>query len=179
MDELLSDLDAQYDTRRQVFFNPADDALSDYQCLMLAAKHMLYVPDWKIPAIQELIQSGRLSDIKDSGILNAALDYIDYRDLYVLAAGLQSEKMINLYVEFPELIQSTLVAVDDPDDRDGFEPVLTCDRQGMHESVSFRNSLDSNLQNDIRNIEGINAEVLPKLNRVHELLDARLGITHE
>jgi hypothetical protein len=177
--ERLDALDKLYEARRLVFGVPPDRSLTEPECRELIYSHNVFIPDWPIPALEELLASGSLSAIKDSSLRTAGLRYLNHRDLRVSRGTLYSALTINLPQVYPDLLPIKLEETDDPEDRDGLVPALDCNLERLRESQEFANALYINVQYTIYAVERANAFLEPSLSEFHDILDSRLGMQHQ
>ena len=158
---------------------PPDRSLSESECNTLIFSHLPFIPDWPIPALEELLASGNLSAIKDSSVRTAGLRYLSYRDTRISRGQLSSALTINLPQVYPDLLPLKLEETDDPEDRDGLITALDCNLDRLRESQEFASALYTNVQYMIYAVERANAFLEPSLSEFHDILDSRLGIQHQ
>lgn len=171
-------LDALYKVRRLVLNMPPDEPLSELDCDMLVYSSRLAFPDVNIPVIEELAAAGGVSVIQAPELRAAALDFIGIREEIRAQVNRWSRQMHDLPFIFPDLISVQLKRIDDPEDRDGFDLAPVCDLASMRGSVKFSNALVRNVANTIDTVETMESFFIPRMKRLHELLDASLGIQH-
>jgi hypothetical protein len=175
----LGALEVLYKVRRLILYMaPADEPLTELDCDELVYSSRLPFPHVSIPAFEELAASGAVSVIQDPVLRAAALDFTDMREQLRAEVSLWSPQMHDLPFLFPDLISIRLKPVDDPEDTDGFDLAPICEFTKMRESNKFSNAMARNVANMLDVVEGRERLLLPRLKRLHELLDADLGIEH-
>lgn len=136
--------DHLYRVRRMLFgFEPVRP-LEPYECIALALSHRTPLPADGLPSLDELIATGRMHILRSESLRRSALDLIRARERaeHILQQGRQSP---DLGIEFPTLIRAGLVAVDTPDDLDGYDPRPECDIDGMRSDPAFLGAFSSNV----------------------------------
>lgn len=176
---LVGILDVLYSVR-QLTLNtaPADEPLSELNCDELLYSSRLPFTYESIPTFEELAASGAVSVIQDPVLRAAALDFTGMRDQLRTNGSLWSSQMHDLPFLFPELISIQLKPIDDPEDTDGFDLAPVCDLAKMRESTKFSNAMVRNVANWIDIVESRERILLPRIERLHALLDSNLGIEH-
>ncbi|MEQ9314754.1 MAG: hypothetical protein RLN72_02820 [Henriciella sp.] len=184
----LQSVRARYDESRRAFSadlvsavrvlqDPsAGSLISVEQCDAIAGSSHTTVPPADLPAITELLSTGRLDEITSNdvraSILNLTQDSTSAKDLIQLI-GQETE---SLGRAFPQLMRYDLG--ESPFNVDDYWLSPVCDTEGMRADPVFMNALIDNAY-----MYNVYAErgVLPISRRVqelHETLDETLGIVH-
>jgi len=130
---------------RSVLFAGRDEAtLSAELCFAIAQSHVVVPPPDSLPALDELVASGRMETIQSVEIRNAASDYLQRRDMARLLLEYHHSRRIFLSEQFPALIHYDLDAMADraPDDNE-FQRI--CYLDAMRENQRFLASVTENI----------------------------------
>lgn len=136
--------DHLYRVRRMLFGFEAVRPLEPAECIALALSHRTPLPADGLPSLDELIATGRMHILQDESLRRAALDLIRARERAerILQQGRLAP---DLGVDFPTLVRAGLVAVDTPEDLDGFDPRPECDIERMRSDPAFLGAFSSNV----------------------------------
>ena len=129
---------------RIIFLGESDDRLTAEQCRAILASHIYSAPPDGLPTLEDLLSTGRLDLIENNDIRQTISTYLQTRDEtrnFTIALNNQLFRLANLY---PHMIHQDLEINDDPDDRDGFTRLYSCDTQAMRLSDGFRNDFLDN-----------------------------------
>ena len=137
--------DRLYFVRRMLFGFEALRPLTDDECTAVTLSHRTPLPADGIPSLDELMTTGRMHILRDETLRRTALELIRARRRAerILASG--NRQAPDLSIEFPLLIRAGLVATDDPDDLDGFDPRPSCDVEGMRSDPAFLGAFSANV----------------------------------
>ncbi|MEZ5759121.1 MAG: hypothetical protein R3D86_12955 [Emcibacteraceae bacterium] len=151
------------------------DALTSADCSALALSHKQANPISNLPVAQELVSSGNFQIISDENIRRAMSDYISILDLLRDRRESTQLFMVDMTSLYPEIINVDLKIARKR--LENIAPSHQCHFEAGATNTLFKNQLAMNSTRQwqlTRTIE----EQLASLEKLHQLVDQRLGITH-
>lgn len=136
--------DQMMEARSVLFAGRDDDALSAEHCRAIAVSHEVVPPPDSLPALDELVASGRMETIRSVEIRSAVSEYLQRRDAARLILDHHHSRRIFLAERFPALIRYDLDAMagraaDDNTSR------RKCDLDAMRENQRFLAAVTENI----------------------------------
>ena len=165
---------------RPVLFDlESREALSEPECIALMDSHHFAPPPDSLPALDELVASGRMEEIRSEEIRTAGSDFLQKRELARQLLPVRLNGMNVLPDDFPDLFHITLQPDPTETDGDGWDRALHCDLAGMQANRAFQMMAVQNIE-QYRNMVAFDYDYLGEsLTRLHQAVDAELGIEHE
>jgi hypothetical protein len=162
------------------------DALTDRECAILMASHNIAPPPDALPALDELVATGRMQTIRNPHIRATASNFLQRRESARNQITINLTNLTNLTRAFPGLMRTELVA--NPDeaqendasrDNDGWDRRTVCDLAAMRANPDFQTAAAYNIR-EFQNILGYNYDFAGEtLTALHAAVDAELGLVHE
>ena len=170
--------DRLVDIRPVLFDLESREALSERECLALMDSHDFAPPPDSLPALDELVASGRMEEIRNEEIRSAGSDFLQKRELARQLLPIRLNGMNVLPEDFPGLFHITLRPDPTETDGDGWDRALHCDLAGMQTNRAFQMMAVQNIEH-YRNMIGFDYDYVGEsLTRLHRAVDAELGIEH-
>lgn len=170
--------DRMIDIRPVLFGLDSREELNGPECLALMDSHNFAPPPDSLPALDELVASGRMEEIRNEEIRAAGSDFLQKREL---ARQLMLVRLngINVLPDvFPDLFHVTLRPDPTETDGDGWDRASHCDLAGMQASRPFQMMAVQNIEH-YRNMIAFDYDYVGEsLARLHRAVDAELGIEH-
>ncbi|MBI1237007.1 MAG: hypothetical protein GC188_10035 [Alphaproteobacteria bacterium] len=172
--------------RPVIFGVEARDALTAQECSVLMESHYVAAPPDTLPALDELVATGRMQAIRNSRIRAAASDFLQKRQSARAQFAVNLANITNLPRAFPGLMRTELIA--DPDEtqeagadreEDGWDRRSVCDLAAMQSNPDFQTAAAENI-GEFRSILRFNYDFVGlSLSELHAAIDAELGVTHD
>lgn len=154
------------------------EALSERECLALMDSHDFAPPPDSLPALDELVASGRMEEIRNEEIRAAGSDFLQKREVARQLLPVRLNGINVLPDDFPGLFHITLQSDPNETDGDGWDRASHCDLTGMQASQPFQRMAVQNIEH-YRNMIAFDYDhVGESLARLHRAGDAELGIEH-
>ena len=165
--------------RPALFDLESREALSAPECLALMDSHHFAPPPDSLPALDELVASGRMEEIRNEEIRAAGSDFLQKRELARQLLPVRLNGMNVLPDEFPDLFHITLRPDPTETDGDGWDRASHCDLAGMQADRQFQMMAVQNIEH-YRNMISFDYDYVGEsLTRLHIAVDEVLGIEHE
>jgi hypothetical protein len=149
--------------------------LSELECTAAIATEYFNFNAVGLPALAELISSGRMAILQDNELRAALVGLQQVRTALATLIVVNSERGTSLSSKFVDLVQ--LEAYTSQDDGD-VQQIMTCDTEGMRNNQSFLNNFSTNLDRYDGYIRDGVAPWSAQMDKVHRLIDQALGISH-
>jgi len=170
--------DRMVDIRPVLLGLESREALSERECVALMESHHFAPPPDSLPALDELVASGRMEEIRNEEIRAAGSDFLQKRELARQLLPIRLNGMNVLPDDFPVLFHITLRPDPTETDGDGWDRVSHCDLAGMQASRPFQMMAAQNIE-QYRNMIAFDYEYVGQsVVRLHRAVDAELGIEH-
>ena len=164
-----------------LFGRAGRDTLTQLECRALGSANYFNISIAGLPAVEELIATGRLEIVHDTELRKALIGLRQTRSALMTMIAVQSSQssFAHLPTRFPDLIR--MAAYYDEEEREVAEirNHMECDLEGMRGNQAFLNAWGSN-------IDGYDAYVRDGLrpwsdqfDKTHVLVDEILGVGHE
>ncbi len=176
-DRLLERLEA-IKSGADVLFGHTDRAsLLAEECTAVSASNLFRTNAPPLAAFDELVGTGRLEIIRDAELLSALISLEQYRTaLAALVATTSADStLVFLPAAFPELIAAQAYTESDTGE---IRVSAECDVDAMKSDTAFLNQFTVNADTYDAFVRDGLAPWIQQFTRVHELLDAALGIVH-
>ncbi len=171
--------DRMVDIRPALFSLEARDELSEQECIAVMDSHFFAPPPDALPALDELVASGRMEEIRHEDIRVASSDFLQKRELARQLLPVNMNDMNVLPDDFPDLFHVTLRPDPTETDGDGWDRASHCDLAGMQASRPFQMMAAQNIEL-YRNMIAFDYDYVGEsLTRLHTAVDEALGIEHE
>jgi hypothetical protein len=165
-------------TANEVLFGRAGrDTLTDLECRALGSANYFNISIAGLPAVEELIATGRLGIIRNGQLRGALIGLQQTQAALMTMIAIQSgqSSFIHLPTRFPDLIRTAAYYDEEVGEiRNNME----CDLEGMRGNQAFLNAWGAN-------IDGYDAYVRDGLrpwsdqfDKVHSMVDEVLGMAH-
>lgn len=162
----------------EVLFNRAGrDSLTDEECRALGSANYFNISVTGLPAVEELIATGRLGIIHDAELRSALIGLQQTRAALATMIAVQSgqSSFMHLPTQFPDLIRTAAYFDEEVGE---IRNRMECDLAAMRGNQAFLNAWGAN-------IDGYDAYVRDGLrpwsdqfDKVHAMVDAALGVNH-
>jgi len=171
------DLAANLASATDVLFERVDrDEFTPKECEAIGNSRFLNIVIANLPALTALMASGRLGIIGDAELKSSVITLQQLADAIKVMIPFNTATRSDLPYEFPELISATSYYDEEIGE---YQEIYECDLQGMRKSAGFRNGISVNMDGyDAYLRDGL----IPwndQFNKVHAMVDAKLGISHE
>jgi len=177
-DWLAARRDRMIDIRPVLLDVESREALSEPECLALMDSHHFAPPPDSLPALDELVASGRMEEIRNEELRTAGSDFLQKRELARQLLPIRLNGMNVLPDDFPDLFHITLRPDPTETDGDGWDRVSHCDLSGMQASPPFQMMAVQNIEHYRDMIAFDYGFVGESLTRLHRAVDTELGIAH-
>jgi hypothetical protein len=165
--------------RPQIFGVESGDTLTSQSCFALIDSHQLIFPPDSLPALDELVSTGRMENIVNDAIRSSASEFLQKRDLARSLSRTALENVINLPEAFPGYLHFELVEAAPSADGDAWNRRAICDLGAMQRDRQFQTMLAQNIEH-FRGILRFNYSFIDEsITAIHAALDGELGIDHE
>ena len=179
LDWLAARRDRMVDIRPVLFGVEARDGLSGPECAALMDSHLVAPPPDALPALDELVASGRMEEIRNDEIRAAGSDFLQKREVARQLLPVTLNAFNVLPNDFPDLFHTTLRPDPTETDGDGWDRTSHCDLVGMEANQTFQMMAAQNIES-YRNMIRFDYEYVGEsLTRLHTAVDEVLGIDHE
>lgn len=162
----------------EVLFGRAGrDTLTDVECIAFGSANYFNISITGLPAVEELIATGRLGIIRDADLRGALIGLQQTRASLMTMIAIQSGQsaFIHLPTHFPDLIQTEAYFDEETSE---IRNRMVCDLDGMRSNQAFVNAWGAN-------IDGYDAYIRDGLrpwsdqfDKVHAMVDEILGLEH-
>ena len=170
--------DRMVDIRPVIFDLESREELSEPECLALMDSHNFAPPPDSLPALDELVASGRMEEIRNEEIRAAGSDFLQKRELIRQLMPIRLNGINVLPDDFPGLFHITLRPDPTETDGDGWDRASHCDLAGMQANRPFQMMAAQNIE-QYRNMISFDYDYVGEsLARLHRAVDAELAIEH-
>lgn len=171
--------DRMIDIRPVLFDLEPREGLTGPECLALMDSHHFAPPPDSLPALDELVASGRMEEIRNEEIRVASSDFLQKRELARQLLPVNMNGMNVLPDDFPDLFHITLTPDPTETDGDGWDRASHCNLEGMQANRPFQMMAVQNIEL-YRNMLSFDYDYVgASLSRLHIAVDAVLAIEHE
>lgn len=160
----------------KIFFRDRSATLTVEECYATAATIYFNIPVAGLPALEELISTGRIAIIRNTELRSALVGLRPVTDTLEFIILVQNARAIDLPSQYPQLIKLKHVISDDNGEAVA-EP--TCDLAAMRENQPFANDFTANADRYDAYIRDALMPWSAQVDKLHVLLDAELGIRHD
>jgi len=158
-----------------IFGRSSKDFLDERQCEAIATAHYYNIVAPELPAVVELMSSGRMAILRDAELRTALVALQQTRDAFVRVIGIYSPKSVDLPSKYPDLIQAESAFSDEEGE---VVSHFSCDLQLMRKNQNFRNDLSGTSDRYDAFVRDSLAPWSEQFDRAHALVDASLGVSH-
>ena len=158
-----------------VFGRNSRNTLTAAECEAIGVVRFFNIVVSDLPAVTELVSAGRLDILQDAELRFAIIELQQRAEALQELIPIQTIVRVDLPTEYPELIQSEGYfdeALDEIQQR------YTCDLDGMRRNQAFLNAFSLALDGYDAYLRDGLILWTRQMERVHEMLDARLGVVH-
>ncbi|NHK28180.1 hypothetical protein FF098_009720 [Parvularcula flava] len=153
-----------------------DTEVDDLTCRGIIRSHVLNGPPDSLPALDELISSGRMKTLRNTDIRSFGSSFLQKREFGRELITEFDNDLRDLGREFPELMHIQIA--NDPETEQGSSQDFTCDLVGMRNNTAFQTALINNVDrfNGIMSyhFDFVGAD----LDALHQAVDQELRIQH-
>lgn len=167
---LLNDLFSAADV---VFGRSDQTTMSDDLCDALAASHYFNVSVTDLPALAEMMSTGRMSIIQEADLLGALVAMQQTKAVLEFLVSIQIVGTHDLPSKYPDLMQ-----LEAQFDGDEAWSRATCKLEGMQADQRFLNDISENIDRYDAYVRDALAPWSEQVDRVHELVDRTLELQH-
>ena len=147
------------------------EQLSDRQCEAVYQSSLVILFLSDIPSLDSLIAQGRVGIISDEELRSALIKFSQRKDTIERVAG----GTRTLSRAYPEIFRVTL----EPLDETRVSTIVQCDLATMLANPAFQNDFYENAKRQITINRTGTIPLREDLEKIHLILDARLGIDHD
>ncbi|MEJ2127431.1 MAG: hypothetical protein P8X81_01140 [Woeseiaceae bacterium] len=153
------------------------DELTNTECIALANSNVFNINVPSLPAFDELIGVGRLDILSDRQLRSALVQLEQARTALSTLLVIQSSQAAFAFLpgEFPELLRMGNYV----DESGEVRIQVTCDLEGIRNNQEFLNKWALNADGYDAYVRDGLAPWVAQFERVHRLVDATLGISHD
>jgi len=177
-DRIQRDRDLLVSVRPALFLAEERDRISSGECIALLESHLLDPAPDSLPALDELVATGRMESIRDEAIRSATSAFLQRRESTRAQTPMLLSGITNLPRAFPDLLYFSLTPDPEVPDGDGWNREAHCALEGMQADRQFRTLAAQNIA-QYRQLLGYHyAYVGEALTELHQAIDVRLDIEH-
>lgn len=151
------------------------DALNQEECIATASSNYYNINVTDLSSLTELAGTGRMDIIQDAELRSALVKFEQVKDALKRIINLQTVASLNLSSAYPDMIQ--LAAYFDPELGEARTGVR-CESKKMRANQAFLNDFSVNVDRYDAYIRDGLAPWSSQFDRVHQLVDDALGISH-
>ena len=152
------------------------DTLNQEECIATASSNYYNINVTDLSSLTELAGTGRMDIIQDAELRSALVKFEQVKDALKRIINLQTVASLNLSSAYPDIIQ--LAAYFDPELGEARTGVR-CESKKMRANQAFLNDFSVNVDRYDAYIRDGLAPWSSQFDRVHQLVDDALGISHD
>jgi len=173
----LESQQTNFSANEVLFGRTGRDTLTEQECRALGSANYFNISIAGLPAVEELIATGRLEIVHDTGLRSALIGLQQTRAALITMIAVQTSQssFTHLPTLFPDLIRMTAYYDEEVGE---IRNRMECDLPGMQDNQAFLNAWGAN-------IDGYDAYVRDGLrpwseqfDKVHAIVDGVLGMEH-
>ena len=169
--------DRLVEVRPLIFGVAESEAIDSRQCFALLESHWLANPADALPALDELVSTGRMETIRNHQIRERAGRYLQMRDVARRQIESDLESLVSLPDRFPDYFHVELIP-DPEEEDDGWDRRSVCQLDAMRADGAFQLYASGNIE-IYRNLLNFHYDFVgDQLESLHTALDAELGHQH-